>query len=83
MPRRARAADSHRETLPDQLAEPALHRECRMQRALGMILVRFGDAEDGHDRIASEFLDRATGASDLLGHRLALGGLHVPIVTWF
>ena len=41
-----------------------------MQSTLGVILERSRDAEDGHDRVARELLDRTAGTLDLGGHRL-------------
>ena len=63
-------ADPEREHAVEVGAETALHREGRVQRALGVVLVRLGDAEDGHDRVAGELLDRAAGAADLVRHRV-------------
>ena len=63
-------ADPEREHAVEVGAEPALHRKCGMQRPLGVVLVRLGGAEDRHDRVARELLDRAAGAVDLGGHRI-------------
>ena len=63
-------ADAHLELAGEQLAHPLLHRERRMQRALGVILERGRRAEHRHHRVAGELLDRAAGALDLLAHRV-------------
>ena len=55
-------ADPKLERPVEERLEPALHRERGVQRPLGVVLVRLGDAEDGHDRVAGELLDRAAGA---------------------
>ena len=49
----------------EQLAQPLLHRERRVQRALGVVLLRGRGAERGHHGVADELLDRAAGALDL------------------
>ena len=107
-------ADPKREPSVEDGLEPLLHGERGVQCALGVVLERIRDAEDGHDGVAGELLDRPAGTPDLLRHRvveafeqhacplgvllvrerrrtdevgeehsgqLALGGLHVPIVT--
>ena len=48
---------------PNSLAEPPLHRKRRVQRPLGVVLVRRRGAEGGHHRVAGELLDRAAGRS--------------------
>ena len=63
-------ADPEREHAVELGSEPALHRKRRMQCPLGVVLVRLGGAEDRHDRVACELLDRAAGAADLAGHRV-------------
>ena len=63
-------ADPQREHAVEVSAETALHRKCRMQRPLGVVLVRLGNAEDRHHRVARELLDRAAGAADLVRHRV-------------
>ena len=63
-------ADPEREHAVEVGSEPALHRKCRMQRPLGVVLVRLGGAEDRHHRVARELLDRAAGAADLVRHRV-------------
>jgi len=62
-------ADPELERAAERL-EPAVHRERGMQRTLGVVFVRLGDAEDGHDRVAGELLDRTARADDLDGHRI-------------
>ena len=107
-------ADAELEPPVEHRLEALLHGERGVQCALGVVLERLRDAEDGHDRVAGELLDRSAGTADLVGHRvvealeqdarplrilligerrradevgeqhsgqLALGGLHVPIVT--
>ena len=54
----------------EELPNPALHGERRVQRAFRMILESGGCPEDGHDSIARELLHRPAGASDLVCHRL-------------
>jgi hypothetical protein len=63
-------ADPELEGAAEERGEPALHRERRVQRPLRVVLVRLGDAEDGHDRVAGELLDRAAGVVDLGRHRV-------------
>src|SRR5207302_9476664 len=63
-------ADAQNELVAEQRAQTALHRKCRVQCALGVILERSGDTKDGHDRVPSKLLDRAAGGFDLAGHRL-------------
>ena len=63
-------ADPEREHAVEVGSEPALHRERRVQRPLGVVLVRLGNAEDRHHRVARELLDRAAGAADLVRHRV-------------
>ena len=63
-------ADTEREQIPEHLAEPTLHRECRVQSPLGVVLVRRRSAEAGHHRIAGELLHRPAGTIDLGRHRL-------------
>ena len=58
-------------SLPSKTAwRRSLHRERGVECALGVVLERLGDAEDGHDRVAGELLDRPAGALDLVGHRV-------------
>ena len=49
-----------------------------MQRALDVILLRDGDTEGRHDRIAGELLDRAPGGGDLLCHGVVEALEHRP-----
>ena len=63
-------SDAKLERAGKQLAHPLLHRERRMQRALGVVLERRGGAEHGHHRIAGELLDGAAGELDLGSHRV-------------
>ena len=63
-------ADPQAEPVSEQLPEAPLHRERRVEGALRVILVRLGNAEHGHDRVARELLDRAARVTDLLGHRV-------------
>jgi hypothetical protein len=63
-------ADPQRERIAEQLLEPALHRERRVQRALRVILLRRGRAEGRHDGIADELLDRSARVGDLRRHRV-------------
>ena len=63
-------ADAQRERAAEELLQTPLHRERRMKRTLRMVLIGRGRSEGGHDGIADEFLDRATGISDLGRHSL-------------
>ena len=54
----------------EQLAEPMSHRECRMQRALRMVLLGRWCPERCHDGVSHELLDGATDGLDLGGHRV-------------
>jgi hypothetical protein len=54
----------------EQLAQPALHAERRVERALRMILERGRRAEGRHHGVADELLDRASRLLDLLRHRV-------------
>ena len=63
-------SDAKLERAGEQLAHPLLHRERRVQRALGVILERGRRAEHRHHRIAGELLDRAAGELDLGAHRV-------------
>jgi hypothetical protein len=54
--------------------------ESHPHRALGVVLVRYGSAEHGHDRVSHELLDRAVVALDLLPQAGVVGtdaGAHV------
>ena len=62
--------DAKREPLAEQLAQPQLHRQRRVQRSLCMILPRRGRSEDGNDRVADELLDSASTERDLRRHRI-------------
>ena len=50
--------------------EPSADREPRSHRADRVVLVRLGEAEDGHDRVADELLRLATQRVELLGRRV-------------
>ncbi len=50
--------------------EALLHGERGVECPLGVVLERLRDAEDSHDRVAGELLDRPPGAVDLVGHRV-------------
>ena len=63
-------SDAKLELAGEQLAHPLLHRERRVQRALGVILERGRRAEHRHHRVAGELLDRAAGELDLAAHRV-------------
>ena len=63
-------ADPEREQIAEHLAEPTLHRKRRVQRPLGVVLVRRGSAKAGHHRIAGELLHSPAGPIDLHRHRL-------------
>ena len=63
-------ADAHLDLAAEELAQSLLHRERRVERALGVVLECRGRAEHGHHRIAGELLDRAAGELDLLAHRV-------------
>ena len=53
------------------------HAERRAQRADRVVFVCGRDAEDGHDRVADELLDRAALGLDRLAHRGEVGVHHV------
>ena len=55
---------------PKSSVSRCLHRERGVQRALGVILVRLGHPEGGHDRVARVLLHGAAGSLDLGGHRV-------------
>ena len=59
------------------LGERVANRERRADRALGIVLVRDRGAEDGHDRVADELLDRAAEALEL-GANACVVGLEQP-----
>ena len=52
-----------------QLGQRALHLRRRAHRAKRVVLVRDGDAEDGHHLVAAKSLDRPSVLPDDLGHR--------------
>ena len=53
-----------------QLLEPPTHSECGPQRTGRVVLVRDGDAESRHHRVADELLDRSAFGFDLVAHRV-------------
>jgi hypothetical protein len=61
--------DAERKPTTEDLREPRLHRQRRMQGALGVVLVGCGSAKGGHDRVPGELLDRPAGTLDLDSHR--------------
>jgi len=61
--------DPQSRTVAEQLAQPMLHRKCRMQRALRMVLLRRRRPERGHNGVSHELLDRPANTLDLSGHR--------------
>ena len=61
-------ADPQRKSAFEELSQPALHGECSVQRALGVVFQRSRRAERRHNRVAGELLDRPARALDLLGH---------------
>ena len=62
--------DPERKFVPEQLLQPSLHRERRVQRPLGVILLGRWCPESGHHRVADELLDRAAGRSISVCHRV-------------
>ena len=52
-----------------KLRHAGLHGQRRPDGPLGIVVVRGGVAEDGHDCVADELLDRAAVPLDLVGHR--------------
>ena len=71
-------ADSQAKLIPEELAQPPLHRQTGMQRPFRVILERRWGAKDGHHGIPDELLDRPAGSLDLLGHRLVEDLEHAP-----
>jgi hypothetical protein len=53
-----------------QVGEPPTHLGCRTHRPQSIVFVQLRDAEDGHDRVPDELLDRP---AVLLEHRARLG----------
>ena len=58
-----------RERVAEELAEPVLHGERRVQGPFGMILLGRGCPERRHDCVAGELLDLPSGRLDLRRHR--------------
>ena len=65
--------DAELELATEEAVHPLLHRQRRMQRALGVILERSRSTEHRHDSVTGELLDRATRELDLLAHRVVEG----------
>ena len=61
--------DAHLEAV---LLGPVANGECRADRALGVVAVGRRRAEDAHDRVADELLDRAAVALELLADALVV-----------
>jgi hypothetical protein len=57
-----------------QLLDGGVDRERRPDGSLRVVLVRHGRAEEPHDRVADELLDRAAEALDLRAHARVVGG---------
>ncbi len=65
--------DAELELATEEAVHPLLHRQRRMQRALGVILERSRSTEHRHHGVTGELLDRATRELDLLAHRVVEG----------
>ena len=64
--------------VPEHLLERAAHGERRVQRAVGVVLLRDGGAESRHNRVADELLDRPPSLRDLGRHRVVKAGEERP-----
>ncbi len=60
--------DAHLEIAREEVPEPLLHRQRRVQRTLGVILECDGCAENRHHRVSGELLDGPARQLDLLAH---------------
>src|SRR5262245_16178246 len=63
-------ADPELHTSANQLREPPLHRNRRVERPLGVVLMGGGNTEHCHDGVADELLDGAPRLPDLGRHRI-------------
>ena len=61
-------SDAEPELAVEETPHPLLHRECGMQRALGVVLERGRSAEHRHHGVACELLDGPARPLDLLAH---------------